>query len=292
MRLQACSGTESNQRLLFMFIRHANVIVLSKRSQSHQKANVRDPGLVTAAFAWSKNMIVIKCTSSARFAATNPISAASCWLFVVCRPLQRLKLFTKRCCQVSAALHTEKGICCSLSADLLNGTHWMHSPACRDPCARPPRPRAWPWFWPCAWRAGERYDTDVRRGCRSLLSGHSRALYKWRDGEGHQSSGQPGGGNLKASGARHSHTLRPAAMHHSPLLLCVLGLVALSSACYIQNCPRGGKRALPEAGSRQVWSVILTSFFRKGGGVPGLEGLDLKCRLLFLSQVSQLPVMV
>lgn len=44
----------------------------------------------------------------------------------------------------------------------------------------------------------------------------------------------------------------PAAMHRSPILLCVLGLVALSSACYIQNCPRGGKRGLPEAGSRQV----------------------------------------
>uniref|UniRef100_A0A3P9PNW8 Arginine vasopressin n=1 Tax=Poecilia reticulata TaxID=8081 RepID=A0A3P9PNW8_POERE len=38
-------------------------------------------------------------------------------------------------------------------------------------------------------------------------------------------------------------------MHHS--LLCVLGLLALSSACYIQNCPRGGKRALPEGGVRQ-----------------------------------------
>ncbi|XP_075875518.1 vasopressin-neurophysin 2-copeptin [Nelusetta ayraudi] len=43
-------------------------------------------------------------------------------------------------------------------------------------------------------------------------------------------------------------------MHRSPILLCVLGLVALSSACYIQNCPRGGKRALPEAVSRQCMS--------------------------------------
>nr|P16229.1 RecName: Full=Vasotocin-neurophysin VT 2; Contains: RecName: Full=Vasotocin; Short=VT; Contains: RecName: Full=Neurophysin VT 2; Flags: Precursor [Catostomus commersonii]AAA49199.1 vasotocin-2 precursor [Catostomus commersonii] len=35
------------------------------------------------------------------------------------------------------------------------------------------------------------------------------------------------------------------------LLLCVAGLLCLSSACYIQNCPRGGKRALLEPVSRQ-----------------------------------------
>nr|XP_046173078.1 vasotocin-neurophysin VT 1 [Oncorhynchus gorbuscha] len=29
-------------------------------------------------------------------------------------------------------------------------------------------------------------------------------------------------------------------------LLWVLGLLALSSACYIQNCPRGGKRSFPD----------------------------------------------
>ncbi|XP_041854322.1 vasopressin-neurophysin 2-copeptin [Melanotaenia boesemani] len=45
-----------------------------------------------------------------------------------------------------------------------------------------------------------------------------------------------------------------AAMHHSLFPLCVLGLLALSSACYIQNCPRGGKRALSEAGIRQCMS--------------------------------------
>ncbi|XP_061881473.1 vasopressin-neurophysin 2-copeptin [Entelurus aequoreus] len=47
-------------------------------------------------------------------------------------------------------------------------------------------------------------------------------------------------------------------MSHSVLLLCVLGLLALnvafSSACYIQNCPRGGKRALAETGLRQCMS--------------------------------------
>ncbi|KAM4616320.1 vasopressin-neurophysin 2-copeptin [Polymixia lowei] len=35
-------------------------------------------------------------------------------------------------------------------------------------------------------------------------------------------------------------------MPYSMFPVCVLGLLALSSACYIQNCPRGGKRALPE----------------------------------------------
>lgn len=53
---------------------------------------------------------------------------------------------------------------------------------------------------------------------------------------------------------------KPAAMHYSLFPLCVLGLLALSSACYIQNCPRGGKRALPETG-RQVKTIILSSFF-------------------------------
>ncbi|CAK6950638.1 vasopressin-neurophysin 2-copeptin [Scomber scombrus] len=40
-------------------------------------------------------------------------------------------------------------------------------------------------------------------------------------------------------------------MPYSMFPLCVLGLLALSSACYIQNCPRGGKRALSESGLRQ-----------------------------------------
>ncbi|XP_012673934.1 vasopressin-neurophysin 2-copeptin [Clupea harengus] len=34
-------------------------------------------------------------------------------------------------------------------------------------------------------------------------------------------------------------------------LLCVLGLLSLSSACYIQNCPRGGKRSFPDQLPRQ-----------------------------------------
>ncbi|XP_056320469.1 vasopressin-neurophysin 2-copeptin [Danio aesculapii] len=32
----------------------------------------------------------------------------------------------------------------------------------------------------------------------------------------------------------------------SVCVLCVLALSTLSSACYIQNCPRGGKRSQPE----------------------------------------------
>ncbi|KAG7476567.1 hypothetical protein MATL_G00084350 [Megalops atlanticus] len=32
-------------------------------------------------------------------------------------------------------------------------------------------------------------------------------------------------------------------------LLCIFGLLALSSACYIQNCPRGGKRSFPDPGT-------------------------------------------
>ncbi|NWX10530.1 NEUM protein, partial [Caloenas nicobarica] len=35
------------------------------------------------------------------------------------------------------------------------------------------------------------------------------------------------------------------------LALCLLGLLALSSACYIQNCPIGGKRAVPDMDIRK-----------------------------------------
>ncbi|XP_076140301.1 vasotocin-neurophysin VT 1-like [Alosa pseudoharengus] len=34
-------------------------------------------------------------------------------------------------------------------------------------------------------------------------------------------------------------------------LLCLLGLLSLTSACYIQNCPRGGKRSFPDQLPRQ-----------------------------------------
>jgi len=44
----------------------------------------------------------------------------------------------------------------------------------------------------------------------------------------------------------------------SAVPLCVVLLLALSSACYIQNCPRGGKRALLDGELRQVGGI---SFF-------------------------------
>ncbi|XP_035403311.1 vasotocin-neurophysin VT isoform X2 [Cygnus atratus] len=40
-------------------------------------------------------------------------------------------------------------------------------------------------------------------------------------------------------------------MAEPSLPLSFLCLLALSSACYIQNCPRGGKRALADAALRQ-----------------------------------------
>ncbi|KFO20537.1 Oxytocin-neurophysin 1 [Fukomys damarensis] len=36
------------------------------------------------------------------------------------------------------------------------------------------------------------------------------------------------------------------------LACCLLGLLALTSACYIQNCPLGGKRAAPDLDVRKV----------------------------------------
>ncbi|EHH19870.1 Oxytocin-neurophysin 1 [Macaca mulatta] len=37
------------------------------------------------------------------------------------------------------------------------------------------------------------------------------------------------------------------------LACCLLGLLALTSACYIQNCPLGGKRAAPDLDVRKVF---------------------------------------
>lgn len=36
------------------------------------------------------------------------------------------------------------------------------------------------------------------------------------------------------------------------LACCLLGLLALTSACYIQNCPLGGKRAALDLDTRKV----------------------------------------
>ena len=41
-------------------------------------------------------------------------------------------------------------------------------------------------------------------------------------------------------------------MAGSSLACCLLGLLALTSACYIQNCPLGGKRAVLDLAVRTV----------------------------------------
>nr|XP_048315930.1 vasopressin-neurophysin 2-copeptin [Myodes glareolus] len=42
-----------------------------------------------------------------------------------------------------------------------------------------------------------------------------------------------------------------ARMLSSTLSACFLSLLAFTSACYFQNCPRGGKRAMPDVEPRQ-----------------------------------------
>lgn len=42
------------------------------------------------------------------------------------------------------------------------------------------------------------------------------------------------------------------AMACPSLACCLLGLLALTSACYIQNCPLGGKRAVLDLDMRKV----------------------------------------
>lgn len=65
-------------------------------------------------------------------------------------------------------------------------------------------------------------------------------------------------------------------MAEPSLPLSFLCLLALSSACYIQNCPRGGKRALADAALRQVGWVCGVGRVPEGLGSGGVGGLGLK----------------
>ncbi|XP_035180078.1 vasotocin-neurophysin VT [Oxyura jamaicensis] len=58
-------------------------------------------------------------------------------------------------------------------------------------------------------------------------------------------------GRAAAFLARVAPLRAPPAMAEPSLPLSFLCLLALSSACYIQNCPRGGKRALADTALRQ-----------------------------------------
>lgn len=138
--------------------------------------------------------------------------------------------------------------------DLLDGTHLMQSHICCD-LSHTPHARRWPsGAHACGEQNGTTLtsDTTVNRIVRSCP-----CAYKWGiDWDISQTSTQAEDINRCAALIH-----KPATMPHSLFPLCVLGLLALSSACYIQNCPRGGKRALPETGIRQVRTNVLSAFF-------------------------------
>lgn len=57
----------------------------------------------------------------------------------------------------------------------------------------------------------------------------------------------------------------------APSLACrLLGLLALTSACYITNCPVGGKRAAMDSDVRQVSARAPSRPLRREG--PGTQG--------------------
>ncbi|KAG8134191.1 putative Vasotocin-neurophysin VT protein [Naja naja] len=70
------------------------------------------------------------------------------------------------------------------------------------------------------------------------------------------------------------------------LLAFLFCLLTLSSACYIQNCPRGGKRSLPDAEIRQNGERGRTSLERNLTGLDGSTG-DLLLRLMHLANKQQ-----
>ncbi|KAM8885702.1 vasopressin-neurophysin 2-copeptin [Spinachia spinachia] len=104
-------------------------------------------------------------------------------------------------------------------------------------------------MWPSDARTrARRNDTDVRSECQWLVSGGVHLLIS------EESAGTADTHPPRRRDVSGANTPKRAAMPHSLFPLCVLGLLAISSACYIQNCPRGGKRALPETGIRQCMS--------------------------------------
>lgn len=97
-----------------------------------------------------------------------------------------------------------------------------------------------------------------------LTAGDLVAVVSWgatgEGGGGHVTSEETPAAINRQQRRQHS-TACPAAPHAVPtcarmpdamLPACFLGLLAVTSACYFQNCPRGGKRAMSELELRQV----------------------------------------
>lgn len=182
-----------------------------------------------------------------------------CHFVPSCLPLRRLKLFTKVAPnQSGAVLNTEKPSSAVIAVFLRTFVRWHTSDA--EPylprplslarsLARAPHARRWP--------SGARVESRTVRHWRQIsiaLWDHVHLLIS------EESTGTFVRHPPRRRTYRCAHP-QPAAMPHSLFPLCVLGLLALSSACYIQNCPRGGKRALPETGIRQVRTIILSALF-------------------------------
>ncbi|XP_060103177.1 vasopressin-neurophysin 2-copeptin [Heteronotia binoei] len=60
----------------------------------------------------------------------------------------------------------------------------------------------------------------------------------------------PGGAKSRTAG-KPCEPREPTKMLETSLSVYLLCFLAFSSACYIQNCPRGGKRAIPDTEIRQ-----------------------------------------
>lgn len=179
--------------------------------------------------------------------------------FLVCALLPsatQAQIIQKSCSNKrGAVLNTEKASPVVIAVFLCRFVRWHTSdaePYLLRPLAHTPRASR----WPSGTRTrGEQSCTTVTSDPSvSPLSDHVH-LHISEESTGVSVRHPPDGGT---PGAR--LLSEPAAMPYSMFPLCVLGLLALSSACYIQNCPRGGKRALSESGLRQVRTMIITDF--------------------------------